>query len=116
MALGAWPGFTAKALEGVSAISWRAAAATKVCERHCFGQHQPQVIGFRIGLHLQAFEQLDRDQLALFRVAAFQRGDLGGGAVAHQPLGGGEGKALRDPAAGTHRGDDALAQMLWARR
>ena len=36
-ALGAWPGLTAKVVEGVNAMSRRAAAATKVCERQCGG-------------------------------------------------------------------------------
>ena len=37
MALGAWPGLTANALEGVSAMPRRAAAATKVWDRQCSG-------------------------------------------------------------------------------
>ena len=36
-ALGAWPGVTAKVVEGVNAMSRRAAAATNVCERQCGG-------------------------------------------------------------------------------
>lgn len=36
-AFGAWPGVTAKVLDGVSAMSRRAAAATKLCERQCAG-------------------------------------------------------------------------------
>ena len=36
-AFGAWPGATAKVVDGVSAMSRRAAAATKVCERQCGG-------------------------------------------------------------------------------
>src|SRR6266704_1199749 len=37
MAFGAWPGLTAKVVEGVKAISRRAAAATNVCDRQCDG-------------------------------------------------------------------------------
>ena len=37
MAFGAWPGLTAKVLEGVRAMSRRAAAATNVCDRQCDG-------------------------------------------------------------------------------
>ena len=36
-ALGAWPGVTAKVVEGVNAMSRLAAAVTKVCERQCAG-------------------------------------------------------------------------------
>ena len=36
-AFGAWPGVTAKVVEGVNAMSRLAAAATKVCERQCAG-------------------------------------------------------------------------------
>ena len=36
-AFGACPGATAKVVDGVSAMSRRAAAATKVCERQCGG-------------------------------------------------------------------------------
>ena len=37
-AFGAWPGLAAKVVDGVSAISRRAAAATKVCDRQCGGK------------------------------------------------------------------------------
>ena len=36
-AFGAWPGVMAKVVDGVSAMSQRAAAATKVCERQWCG-------------------------------------------------------------------------------
>ena len=36
-AFGAWPGVTAKVVEGVKAMSRLAAAATRVCERQCAG-------------------------------------------------------------------------------
>ena len=36
-AFGAWPGVAAKVVDGVSAMSRLAAAATKVCERQCGG-------------------------------------------------------------------------------
>ena len=36
-AFGAWPGVAAKVVEGVSAMSRLAAAATRVCERQCAG-------------------------------------------------------------------------------
>ncbi len=37
-ALGACPGVAAKVVDGVSAMSRRAAAATRVCERQCCGR------------------------------------------------------------------------------
>src|SRR5712671_2682998 len=36
-AFGAWPGLAAKVVDGVSAISRLAAAATRLCERQCAG-------------------------------------------------------------------------------
>ena len=38
IAFGAWPGLAANVVDGVRAISRRAAAATKVCERQCEGR------------------------------------------------------------------------------
>lgn len=42
-ALGAWPGETAKVVEGVSEMSRRAAAATQLCERRCCGKASPEM-------------------------------------------------------------------------
>ena len=63
-ALGAWPWPAVKALDGVSAMSCRAAAATKVSERHGFRQLQPQVKGAAVGLHLETGETFCGDLLA----------------------------------------------------
>ena len=66
-AFGAWPGVMAKVVDGVSAMSRRAAAATKVCERQCVRQRQPEMIGLVVRLDLEACETFGRDLLAALR-------------------------------------------------
>ncbi len=64
---------TAKVVDGVSAMSRRAAAATNVCERQCWRQRQPEMVGFDVGLDLEAGEVSCRHLLARAASIRFSR-------------------------------------------
>lgn len=98
-AFGAWPGETAKVVEGVSAIIAPGRGRDEALRAPMRRQGQPQVVASVIGLDLEPGEALRRQLLACAGVAALQPDELGDRAVRHHPLRGREGEARRRPPA-----------------